>query len=87
MSNPRFRHPRLGEPVMFEAPASIRCAADVARNYYINCLRHGRTFTAHANPYEPSSREHEVWFAALLTEASDHLDVIAYRDGDLTIHG
>lgn len=84
-----YRHPRLAEPVAFEAPPAIRCAADIARNYYINSLRHGRHISAHANPYQPGTRHHEVWFAALLTEASDHLDLLAAdrAAGSFTIHG
>lgn len=85
----QFRHPSLREPVMFEAPAPIRCAADIARNYYINQLRHGRPITARANPYPPGTREHEVWLAALLTEASDLLELLAsdHATGSFTCFG
>lgn len=84
-----YRHPSLREPVMFEAPASIRCAADIGRNYYINQLRHNRPITAHANPYPDGTREHEVWFAALLTEASDLLEILAGNNaaGSFTCFG
>jgi len=82
-----FRHPRLLDPPHFNPGSASRVAINHARDYYIHQLRHRLPVSARANPYAPGHSLHDVWVAALLTEAGDTLDIAASFGGDYTCHG
>ena len=75
------------EPAAFAPAPMTTIAINLARSYYIEAKLFGDDISAKDNPFSIADHNHRVWFASLLTEAGDHLEVAASDDGDLTIYG
>lgn len=75
------------EPAAFTAAPATMTAINLARAYYIEATLFNDTISARDNPFPSYDTNNRVWFASLLTEAGDHLEVAASDDGDLTLYG